>query len=499
MKKVLLLILDGFGINESEIGNAIKLAKLPNLDKIIETYPKSELSTSGEDVGLPKGMIGNSEVGHMTIGAGRTIMQPYSIINNSIKDKSFFENDTLLDLMDHVVENNSALHLIGLVSNSSNHSSLDHFYASLALAKIRKVKNVYFHFITDGRDTKVDGAKEFITEFLQKAEKLNLGEIGTICGRYYAMDNEGNYDRIKKYYDSLVYSAGNNFPNYIKCLDLHYKNNITDEYINPSIITKGCNIKDNDGILFVDFRPERMHELISVFNDSKFNMFERKELLNVKTTCLYSTVDYIDGAYTNESLSNTFGKYLVDLGFKQARIAETPKFPQVTYFFDGAEELSNKSIYKIMIEPPKVARFDMKPEMNIVEVTGAALQAMEQDIDFVLVNFCNPDVVAHTGNMNAVVRSLEACDICIGKLLDKAMDNYYDLIITSDHGNVEKMKNEDGSINVGHTASKVPFIVCDESLKLKESGSLRDVVPTIIDIYEISKPKDMTGESLLVK
>ena len=499
MKKVLLLILDGFGISDKENGNAVKLANLPNLDKIMATYPMSQLVTYGEEVGLPKGMIGNSEVGHMTIGTGRTIIQHYSFINNSIKDKSFFDNDVLLDVMDHVVENDSTLHLVGLISDSSNHSSIDHFYATLALAKIRKVKNVFFHFITDGRDTKVDGAKEFITEFLQKAEKLGLGSIGTICGRYYAMDNEGNYDRIKKYYDALVYNIGNTFSNYIKCLDLHYKNKITDEFINPSIITKGSNIKDNDAVLFVDFRPERMEELISVFNDPKFDMFTKKELVNVKVNNLYSNIDLIEGAYSNEVIGNTFGKYLVDLGFKQARISEVTKFQHITYFFDGGEELSDKSIYKIMIEPPKVARFDMKPEMNIAEVTGAALQAMEQDIDFILVNFCNPDIVGHTGNLSSVVRSIEACDICIGKLLEKAIDNFYDLIITSDHGNVEKMKNDDGSVNVGHTDNLVPFIVCDEKIKLKPNGSLRDVIPTVIDIYEISKPKDMTGESLIVK
>lgn len=499
MKKVLLLILDGFGLNEQETGNAIKMANLPNIDNILKTYPKSELVTYGEEVGLPKGMVGNCEVGHITLGSGRTILQPYTMINNSIKDKSFFSNDILLDIMDHVVENDSTLHLIGLVSDSSSHSSLDHFYATLALAKIRKVKNVFFHFITDGRDTKVDGAKEFINEFLQKSSKLGLGNIGTICGRYYAMDNEGNYDRIKKYYDALVYNVGNNFPDYTKCLDLHYKNKITDEFVNPSIITKGCNIKDNDAVLFVDFRPERMEELVNAFVGNNFNMFDRKELVNVKYNSLYSTSSLIDGAYTNETISNTFGKYLLDLGFKQARIAEAPKFQHATYFFDGAEELSNKLIYKIMIESPKVARFDMKPEMNIVEVTGASLQAMEQDIDFILVNFCNPDLVAHTGNMSSTVRSLEACDICIGKLLDKAIDNYYDLIITSDHGNVEKMKNEDGSINVAHTNNLVPFIVCDEKIKLKPKGTLKDVVPTIIDIYEISKPKDMTGESLIIK
>ena len=498
MKKIILLILDGFGIRENENGNAIKMSSMPNLTSILEKYPSSELVTGGEEVGLPKGMIGNSEVGHMTIGCGRTIMQPYTMINNSIKDKTFFENDVLLDLMDHVSENNSTLHLIGLVSNSSNHSSMDHFYAVLALAKIRKINDVVFHFITDGRDTPGNSAKVFITNFLEKVSKLGIGRIGTLCGRYYAMDTEGNYDRVNKAYDVLVHNVGNNFSDYVRCLDLHYKNNISDEFINPSVITKGSNIKDNDGVLFVDFRPERMDELISSFVDSSFNMFNTKNLKNVKYNVLYSTSDKIEGAYTNETIANTFGKYLADLGFKQARIAEAPKYPHVTYFFDGAEEISDKNLFKILVPSPRVPRFDMKPEMNIVEVTTSVMNAMEDDFDFILVNFANPDMLGHTGNIPATVRALEACDVCIGKILEKAQENFYDLVITSDHGNVELMK-DNNIINTGHTDSKVPFIICNENYKLKSNGSLRDVIPTIIDMYEISKPKEMTGESLVIK
>ena len=498
MKKIILLILDGFGIRENENGNAIKMSSMPNLTSILEKYPSSELVTGGEEVGLPKGMIGNSEVGHMTIGSGRTIMQPYTMINNSIKDKTFFENDVLLDLMDHVSENNSTLHLIGLVSNSSNHSSMDHFYAVLALAKIRKINDVVFHFITDGRDTPGNSAKVFITNFLEKVSKLGIGRIGTLCGRYYAMDTEGNYDRVNKAYDVLVYNVGNNFSDYVRCLDLHYKNNISDEFINPSVITKGSNIKDNDGVLFVDFRPERMDELISSFVDPSFNMFNTKNLKNVKYNVLYSTSDKIEGAYTNETIANTFGKYLADLGFKQARIAEAPKYPHVTYFFDGAEEISDKNLFKILVPSPRVPRFDMKPEMNIVEVTTSVMNAMEDDFDFILVNFANPDMLGHTGNIPATVRALEACDVCIGKILEKAQENFYDLVITSDHGNVELMK-DNNIINTGHTDSKVPFIICNENYKLKSNGSLRDVIPTIIDMYEISKPKEMTGESLVIK
>ena len=499
MKKVILLILDGFGLRQNENGNAIKMSNLPNINKIMSEYPKSELTTGGEDVGLPKGIVGNSEVGHMTIGAGRTIIQPYTMINNSIKDKSFFENDKLLDMMDHVKNNNSTLHLLGLFSDNSNHSSIDHFYALLALAKIRGINNVILHLITDGKDSPLFSAKESINNFMTKVEKLGVGVIGTLCGRYYAMDNDGNYDRLNKAYDLYTRNVGSTYADYNRCIDLHYKNNITDEYINPSVITKGSNIKDNDGVLLVDFRPERMDELVTALTDESFNKFSTKKLNNVKFMSLYSTNDKIEGAYTNETISNTFGKYLIDLGFRQARIAEASKYPHVTYFFDGAEELSDKNMYKILIPSAKVARFDMKPEMSIADVTSATLEAMEEDIDFILVNFANPDMVGHTGNIPCTVRALEACDVCIEKILERASENFYEVVITSDHGNVELMKNDDGTINASHTDSRVPFVICNNDYKLKEFGSLRDVIPTIIDMYEISKPKEMTGESLIIK
>lgn len=498
MKKIILLILDGFGIRKIENGNAIKMANLPNLTKIFNTYSISELEASGEKVGLPKGVIGNSEAGHMTIGSGRIIKQPYTIINDSIKDKSFFENDNLLDLIDHVNENNSTLHLIGLLSDSGSHSSVEHFYAALALAKIKKVKSVVFHFITDGMDSQTS-ASEYINKFMEKANKLGLGTIGTICGRYYAMDNDNNYDRVKKAYDAIVYNIGNYISDYNRCLELHYKNNITDEFINPSVITRGSQIKDNDGVLFVDFRCERMDEFISAFVEPGFNMFNVRQLKNVKYMSLYSINNKIDGAFTNETVSNTFGKYLADLDFKQARISEGSKYPHVTYFFDGAEEISDKNLYKILVPSPKVPRFDMKPEMNIVQVTTSVMNAMEDDFDFILVNFANPDTVGHSGNIPAVVRALEACDICVGKLLEKAQENFYELVITSDHGNVEFMKDETGKVVTTNTTNKVPFVICNKDYKLKSVGELKDVIPTIIDMFEISKPEEMTGESLINK
>lgn len=498
MKKVILLILDGFGIRESENGNAIKMASLPNLTKIFNDYSVSEIETSAEFVGLPSGINGNSEVGHLTLGSGRIVKQPYTKINECIKDKSFFENDVLLDVMDHVNENNSTLHLIGLLSDSGIHSSSEHFYAALALAKIKKVNSVIFHFITDGRDSNVK-ANELIGNFMEKVNKLGLGTIGTICGRYYALDNDNNYDRVKKAYDAIVHNLGNNFTDYNRCLDLHYKNNIGDEFINPSIITKGCSVKDNDGVLFIDFRPELMDELMSAFVDESFNMFNVKNLKNVKYASLYSNSDKIAGAYSNEVVPNTFGKYLAELEFRQARIAEVCKYPHVTYYFDGLEEFSDKNLFKILVPSPKVPRFDSKPEMNITEVTTSILDAIDDDFDFILANFANPDMVGHTGNIASIVRALEACDLCIGKLLEKANENFYELVITSDHGNVEMMKDENGNLMTSHTSNKVPLVVCNSDIKLKPNGSLKDVIPTVIDLYEISKPKDMTGESLIVK
>lgn len=499
MKKVILLILDGFGIRESDNGNAIKMSNLPNLSKILNEYSVSELSTSEEVVGLPKGVAGNSEVGHMTIGCGRTIKSPLTLINEKIKDKSFFENDNLLDVMDHVNDNNSTLHLIGLIQNTNVYSSMEHFYAVLALAKIKKIKSVVFHFITDGVTSLPTDAINIINDFMQKVSKLGLGTIGTITGRYYAMDRDSNYDRVKKAYDAICYNVGNTFSDYIRCLELHYKNNITDEFVNPSIITKNSVIRDNDGVIFINYRPENMSELISSFTDDSFNMFPVKKFKNVKYELLYGNDMNADSAYSNEEVTNTFGEYLADLEFKQARISEAPKYPEVTYYFDGGKEFSDKNLYKILVPSPKVVRYDMKPEMNAAEVTGAIIEAIDEDFDFILANYANPDVLGHTGNIPATVRALEACDYCIDKILEKADENFYDVVITSSHGNCEFMKDANGKVITTNTLSKVPFVICNKEYKLKKNGSLKDVIPTIVDIYEISKPKEMTGESLIIK
>ncbi len=499
MKKIMLLILDGYGINKSDFGNAIKEAKTPVMDKLLMMYPNSELEASGTFVGLPKGQMGNSEVGHMTIGSGRVTPQPLTYINEKIKNKEFFDNELLNNTIDYVLENNSNLHLIGLLSNGGVHSSINHFYAVLALAKMKGLKNIVLDIITDGRDTPTKSGIDFVTEFMDKADKLGIGCISTISGRYYAMDRDNRWERIKKAYNAIVYESGNNFPNYKVCFNEHYKRNITDEFINPSVITPGKSIKEKDAVLFMNYRPERMKELISALTDKNFKMFRTKHFENVKFVSLFNIHKTIPFAFETTKPNNTLGEYLMELDYTQARIAETEKYAHVTHFFDGTKDLNSPNIEKFLVPSPDVPTYDMKPEMSVGEVTSTVLKEIENDYDFILVNFANPDMVGHTGNYKAVVDAIEICDFCLGKIYEKAKEHFYELIITADHGNAEKMLNRDKTPITSHTTSKVPFIICNDEIKLKPEGTLADIAPTIIDLYEIKKPDVMTGESLIIK
>ena len=401
--------------------------------------------------------------------------------------------------MNFVKENNSTLHLIGLLSDGGVHASINHYYASLALAKLSGVTDVAFHFITDGRDAPVKEGINFVKQFMEKSNKLEIGTISTISGRYFAMDRDNRWERIKKTYDSMVYGVGNYFKDYETCFEEHYKRDITDEYINPSIITRGKTIKENDAILFINFRPERMRELIECFTNKNFNNFETKKFENLKLMSLYNIDEKVEYAYDTEKPETTLGRYLDELEYTQARIAETEKYAHVTYFFDGLEEVNSSNCYKILVPSPRVSTYDQKPEMSAVEVTKEVIESMENDRDFILVNFANPDMVGHTGNYKATVDAIEIVDFCLGKIYEASKEHYYELIITADHGNAEKMLTKDGEPITTHTTSKVPFIICDEDYKIKDEGSLRDVAPTIIDLYEIKKPSSMTGESLIIK
>lgn len=499
MKKIMLIILDGFGINASEQGNAIKSANTPIFNKLTSAFPCAELVASGEEVGLPKNQMGNSEVGHMTIGCGKAIKQPLTIINEKIKSKEFFSNETLIEVMNHVKENNSKLHIVGLLSNGGVHSSANHFYATLALAKLQKVKNVCFHFITDGRDTLPTSGLNFLKEFMEKAKKLNVGTISTISGRYFSMDRDNNLERTKKAYDAMVYGIGNEFRDYETCMNEHYKRNITDEFINPSIINRNQTISDKDGVIFINFRPERMTQLIDALISPNYKGFKTKPLNEVKMASIFEIHKKISYAYKLEKIETTFGKYIDGLEYKQARIAETEKYAHVTYFFDGGEDFTSPNCDKFLIPSPNVATYDLKPEMSLGEVTETTLKVLEEDYDFILVNFANPDMVGHTGNFKATVDAVEICDFCLGKIYEKANEYFYDVIITADHGNAETMIDKHGNIVTSHTNNKVPFILCNTEYKIKNEGTLKDIIPTIIDMYEIKKPDYMTGESLIIK
>lgn len=499
MKKKLLIVLDGFGINNDKNGNAIRLANTPVFDKLYAEYPHSSLVASGTEVGLPKGQMGNSEVGHITIGSGRTVKQPLLIINEKIKSKAFFKDEVLNSVMDHVNENKSSLHVMGLLSNGGVHSSITHFYAVLALAKLKKVEKVYFHFFMDGRDTSPVSGKDFIKEIEAKMKKVGVGEIGTLSGRYYAMDRDNRWGRIKKVYEAIVYGKGNSFTDAKVCLERHYNNGVTDEFITPSIINPLSMVKENDGIVFVNFRDERMKELIDTFKKKSFKEFQTKEFKNLKMVSIFNIYKGIDYAYKMEDVNNTFGEYISSLDFRQARVAETEKYAHVTHFFDGGRDLKLKNCDRFLIPSPKVATYDLKPEMNAGEVTETVVNLMEENYDFILTNFANPDMVGHTGNLEATIEAIEKVDICLGKIIEIAESQFYDVIITADHGNSEYMIDKYNNIVTSHTTNLVPFIICNQEYELKKEGSIKDVAPTIIDMMEIKKPKEMTGESLIKK
>lgn len=499
MKKILLIVLDGFGINEDKNGNAIRLANTSVFDKLYAEYPHASLNASGTEVGLPKGQMGNSEVGHITLGSGRTVKQPLLLINEKIKNKQFFKEEVLIDVMNYVNENDSSLHVMGLLSDGGVHSSITHFYAVLALAKLKKVKKVYFHFFTDGRDTSPVSGKDFIKDFETKIKKVGLGEIGTISGRYYAMDRDNRWDRIKKAYDAIVYGKGSSFKDATACLKRHYNSGVTDEFINPSIISPFSQIKEKDGIIFVNFRPERMRQLIDVFKKKTFKEFKRKEFKELKTASIFKIYKNIDYAYKMDDIKNTFGEYISGLDFKQARVAETEKYAHVTYFFNGGSEKKLKNCDNFLIPSPKVATYDLLPEMNASEVTETTLNLMEENYDFILTNFANPDMVGHTGNLDATIEAIEKIDICLGKIIETAENQFYEVVITADHGNAEYMLDKYNNIVTSHTTNPVPFVICDQRYVIKKEGSIKDVIPTIINMMEITKPKEMTGNSLIKK
>lgn len=498
MKKILTIILDGFGYREEEKGNAIKNANMNTFNNLWEKYPHSLLDASGEAVGLNSGQAGNSEVGHMTIGAGRVLKQNEILVNE------FFENpdlenknvNKLLSLKEKDV------HIMGLCSDGNIHAGVDDFINMYNFLVNNGFTKIHFHLITDGRDTKIDDAPRFVDMIKNVINEKKIGDIVSICGRYYAMDRDENWNRTKTYYDLVVKGKGLNSINILSSIKSSYDKGFSDEFIKPIICSKNV-IKNGDVLIWMNYRADRSKQILSTFvNSDSFSIFD---VLDMSDLTVFSFLP-IDKKIKTLNLiekpiiKNSLGLYLSELDFTQARIAESEKFAHVTYFFDGGVDGKIKNCEKYHIPSPEVKTYDLKPEMSCVEVTRRIILSMNNDYDFILANFANPDMVGHTGNMEATTKACMAIDMCLNKILEKACDNFYKVIILADHGNADIMLNPDGSICTTHTNSLVPFIICDDKVKLQERGSLVNVAPTILDYMDIAIPKEMEEtESLLLE
>lgn len=500
MKKILTVILDGFGWSENTLGNAVKMAPPDNFLNLWKKYPHTLLEASEEAVGLEKGQFGNSEVGHMTIGAGRKILQSIALIREFLNGDVEL-NPNFLDMLDYLHETEKPLHIIGLLSDGKVHSSFEHFMQMIDILYKEKISEVYFHIISDGRDTDPKSLYTYISKLEEKMNETGVGYIASICGRYYAMDRDKNFDRTKKYYDLLVKGEGlfaSSIPLMIqKC----YGNNITDEFL-PPIKTKDFQgIRDGDAVLWMNYRTDRAKQIVASFVQNSFEDFAIVPMPNLK---VYSFLPIDPKIKTRNFLerskiTNPLGVYFADLGLTQARIAETEKYAHVTYFFDAESNASLSGCQKFLIPSPKVATYDLKPEMSAIEVTKKCVACMEKDYDFILVNYANPDMVGHTGNLDATVKACVTVDLCLKMLYEKAQENFYTLIVLADHGNADQMLDAQGHPVTTHTTSLVPFLITDEKVVLKEKGDLTNVAPTILEYMDITVPKEMRESGSLIK
>lgn len=498
MKPVLLAILDGVGLNSNSKGNAFASAKKPNFDKLWENFPHTELIASGEEVGLPAGQMGNSEVGHLNIGAGRVVYQPLELINSKIKNNEFYQNEEILKVMNHVKTNNSKLHIFGLLSDGGIHSNINHLLALIEMCKKENITNVYYHMFTDGRDTLPNSSLEFFDKLAEKIKETNVGKLATISGRFYAMDRDNRYERVKVSYDAIVNGIGKKSKTYQECISENYANGQTDEFIVPTIIDEIGIVGDNDGLIVFNYRPDRLRELFYAITNPNFSEFEAKKFSNIKLVTMMKVSDDVitTNAFKLEKLENTLGDYISSLGLKQLRIAETEKYAHVTYFFDGGLDKDLEGCKRILVPSPKVATYDLKPEMSVCEVTEELLSNMAE-YDLIVLNFANGDMVGHTGVMDAAIKAIEAMDECLGKIIDKIDELDGAMIVTADHGNCEEMIDQNGNILTAHTTNLVPLIVYNSDVLSLKKGALADIAPTILELMNIEKPLEMTGESLI--
>ena len=507
-KTTMLMILDGFGINEQEEGNAVKLSNTPNIDLLMKKYPNTRIKPSGLAVGLPEGQMGNSEVGHTNIGAGRIVYQELTRITKSIEDGDFFTNEEFINAIENCKKYNSKLHILGLLSDGGVHSHNRHLYGLLEMAKRRDFENVYVHCFLDGRDTPPASAENYILELQEKMKEKGIGKIASISGRFYSMDRDKRWKRVKKAYDALVNGIGSKYANVINAIENSYQKEVFDEFVEPTVITSAdgetpiATIEENDSIIFFNFRPDRAREITRTIVDKNFNEFETKKI-NTYFVCFTSydeTMPNVHIAFKKEQIKNTLGEVLSNNGLTQLRIAETEKYAHVTFFFNGGEEKQYKGEDRILVPSPKVETYDLKPEMSAYEVCDKVVEAIKSEkYDSIILNFANPDMVGHTGVIDAAVKALEAIDECVQRVVEAINSVNGVLLITADHGNCEQMIDyETGEPHTAHTTNPVPLAIVGlpSNRKVKE-GRLADLAPTMLDIMGLEKPDEMTGVSLL--
>ena len=503
-RPTILMILDGYGLNDKTEGNAIAQAKTPVMDELMTKYPFVRGNASGLAVGLPDGQMGNSEVGHLNMGAGRIVYQDLTRITKEIQDGDFFENAELKRAMENAKEHDTALHLYGLLSDGGVHSHITHLYALLEMAKRYELKKVYVHCFLDGRDTPPESGKDYVQALTDEMQKIGIGEIATVSGRYYAMDRDNRWDRVEKAYRALTLGEGEQAASGVEAVANSYANGVTDEFVVPAVIEGGAPIQANDSVIFFNFRPDRAREITRTLVDDDFTGFARKNgrfpLHFVCMTQYDATMPNVDVAFKPQSLTNTFGEYISKNGLKQLRIAETEKYAHVTFFFNGGVEATFEGEDRALINSPKVATYDLKPEMSAYEVCDEVVSRINSDkYDVIILNYANCDMVGHTGVFDAAKAAVEAVDTCIDRTVDAILAKGGVALITADHGNADKMSEPDGSPFTAHTTNPVPFVVCGIDAKLREGGRLADIAPTMLEILGLPKPEEMDGESLLAK
>ncbi|HIT90687.1 MAG TPA: 2,3-bisphosphoglycerate-independent phosphoglycerate mutase [Candidatus Merdenecus merdavium] len=509
-KPTVLMILDGYGLNDSMRGNAVNEAKTPVIDGLMANYPFVKGYASGMAVGLPDGQMGNSEVGHLNMGAGRIVYQELTRITKEIQDGDFFKNEAFLQAIQNVKANDSSLHLMGLLSDGGVHSHNSHLYALLKLAKQEGLEKVYVHCFLDGRDTPPTSGKSYVEELEEKMEEIGVGKIATVSGRYYAMDRDNRWDRVEKAYRAMANGIGEKATKGSAAVQQSYDAGQNDEFVIPTVVVENGVpvdvVKNSDSIIFFNFRPDRAREICRAFCDDNFDGFDRGDRMNTTFVCFSEydvTIPNKEVAFHKVSITNTFGEFLADHNMTQARIAETEKYAHVTFFFNGGVETPNKGEDRILVKSPKVATYDLQPEMSAYEVTDHLVEAIvSEKYDVIIVNFANPDMVGHTGVEEAAIKAIEAVDQCVGRTVDAIKKVDGQMFICADHGNAEQLIDyKTGEPFTAHTVNPVPFILVnyDENYKLKEDGCLADIAPTLIEMMGMKQPEEMTGHSLLIK